>query len=389
VLRHSFVIRHLSFVITFTSVIEIPAPSFDLAMSLDSGQVFHWQKTGKGFAGTIGDFAVYIEQNGNVLKVRDGGAPARSPRRPLPEIVARYFALDHPLAEICASFPGDAVMNTSRKFCRGLRIIRQPKWECLATFICSSMKQVAHIRQISLALRRRFGDQRRVGDQVVYTFPRAQRIARASEDDLRKCALGYRARNLLMTARLVSSGKANLEAWSALPDADLREKLCALPGVGAKIANCVMLFAYERLRAFPIDVWIERTLKQQYFPRKKKVTTLQLREFSETYFGEHGGYAQQYLFHHARTAYGSRQQREIPRLRIAPLGMTREEIREWLHGSPGTGRDSSTPKAPARPVTAGLSKFGARNEKRRDARMASWSQEQPETLEPKGFRGSE
>jgi N-glycosylase/DNA lyase len=63
-----------------------------------------------------------------------------------------------------------------------------------------------------------------------------------------------------------------------------------------------MLFAYERLRAFPIDVWIERVLKQQYFPRKKKVTKPRLREFSETYFGEHGGYAQQYLFHHARTA---------------------------------------------------------------------------------------
>ena len=63
-----------------------------------------------------------------------------------------------------------------------------------------------------------------------------------------------------------------------------------------------MLFAFERLRAFPIDVWIERVLKQQYFPRKKKVTKLQLREFSEEYFGEHGGYAQQYLFHHARTA---------------------------------------------------------------------------------------
>ena len=163
-------------------------------------------------------------------------------------------------------------MNEARDFCRGLRIIRQPKWECLATFICSSMKQVAHIRQISLALRRRFGERRKIGNRFVYTFPLARRIARASENDLRECALGYRARNLLMTARLVSSGKADLEAWSVLPDADLREKLCALPGVGAKVANCVMLFAFERLRAFPIDVWIERVLKQQYFPRKKKVT---------------------------------------------------------------------------------------------------------------------
>jgi N-glycosylase/DNA lyase len=67
-----------------------------------------------------------------------------------------------------------------------------------------------------------------------------------------------------------------------------------------------MLFAYERLRAFPIDVWIERVLKQQYFPRKKKITELRLREFSETYFGEHGGYAQQYLFHHARVKRSQR-----------------------------------------------------------------------------------
>jgi N-glycosylase/DNA lyase len=289
---------------------EIAAPDFDLAMTLDSGQVFHWGKIGNGFAGTIGERAIYLEQCEHVLKVRCGATPVRAglavparETRALLGIIANYFALDHPLADICASFPDDPVMNAARQFCRGLRIIRQPKWECLATFICSSMKQVAHIRQISLALRRSFGDRRKVGDHVVYTFPPAQRIARATETDLRECALGYRARNLLMTARLVSSGKAGLEAWSAMPDADLREKLCALPGVGMKVANCVMLFAYERLRAFPIDVWIERVLKQQYFPRKKKITELRLREFSETYFGEHGGYAQQYLFHHARMAW--------------------------------------------------------------------------------------
>ncbi len=284
---------------------EISAPDFDLEKTLDSGQVFHWEKIGKAFVGTIGEWAVCTEQRGEVLCARVASPSRRSLGRDAQDADAtifNYFALDHPLADICASFPDDPVMNAARQFCRGLRIIRQPKWECLATFICSSMKQVAHIRQISLALRRRFGDRRKVGDHVAHTFPLAQRIASASEKDLRECALGYRAKNLLATARLVSSGKANLEAWSALPDADLKEKLCALPGVGAKVANCVMLFAYERLRAFPIDVWIERVLKQQYFPRKKRITELRLREFSETYFGEHGGYAQQYLFHHARIA---------------------------------------------------------------------------------------
>src|SRR5437773_3636773 len=282
-------------------LVEISAPEFDLAMTLNSGQVFHWQKVGDGFVGAIGERSMYVEQSGNVLRVRDGEppSPTRGPR-PLPGIVARYFALDHPLAEICDSFPNDPVMNAARKFCHGLRIIRQPKWECLATFICSSMKQVAHIRQISAALRNRFGDKREIRGRVLRTFPSAQRIARGSEQRLRACALGYRAKHLLATARLVSSGKADLEAWSALPDAELRKHLCALPGVGAKIANCVMLFGYERLRAFPIDVWIARVLRERYFPRQKKIAAQRLREFSETYFGEHGGYAQQYLFHHAR-----------------------------------------------------------------------------------------
>jgi N-glycosylase/DNA lyase len=282
-------------------LVEIPAPDFDLAMTLDSGQVFHWEECGKGFAGAIADMAVYVEQRGNVLKVRGGETPTRSPRRrPLSTMVANYFALDHPLAEICAAFPDDQIMEAARNFCRGLRIIRQPKWECLATFICSSMKQVAHIRQISQALRNRFGDARKTEKCVIYTFPQPWRLAQTSEKELRQCALGYRAKNLLATARQVSSGAGDLEAWSSLSDAVLRTKLCDLPGVGAKVANCVMLFAYERLRAFPIDVWIERVLRQQYFPQNKKIAAEQLRTFSENYFGEHGGYAQQYLFHHAR-----------------------------------------------------------------------------------------
>jgi N-glycosylase/DNA lyase len=283
-------------------LVEIPAPDFDLAMTLHSGQVFHWEKAGNGFIGAIGDYAVYVEQDDEVLKVRFGRTPKPTREtRALPSLIAHYFALDHPLTEICASFPDDPVMNAARDSCRGLRIVRQPKWECLATFICSSMKQVTHIRQISLALRKRFGDRCQLAGRALHTFPSAQRIALGSKNELRECKLGYRAENLLATARLIGSGECNLEAWSALPDGDLRKNLCQLPGVGPKIANCVMLFAYERLRAFPIDVWIERVLRQRYFPRRQKMTARRLREFSETYFGEHGGYAQQYLFHHART----------------------------------------------------------------------------------------
>jgi N-glycosylase/DNA lyase len=315
--------------ISCVQLAKITAPDFDLAMTLGSGQVFHWEKLGDGFVGVIGDRPVYVEQRGDSLLVSDD----------CEDLVRGYFALDHPLAEICASFPDDSVMSAAKEFCRGLRIIRQPKWECLATFICSSMKQVAHIRQISRNLRERFGQPRNIGlprsiknadggsgapramliesasptfinieqgtarstnTRIVFTFPPADRIAQSSEKELRKCALGYRAKNLLATARLVSSGDCDLEKLAMRTDVDLRARLCELPGVGAKVANCVMLFAYERLRAFPIDVWIERVLRESYFPRARRLNAARLRAFTEGYFGDHGGYAQQYLFHHAR-----------------------------------------------------------------------------------------
>ena len=271
-------------------VTAIPAPDFDLEKTLNSGQVFHWEKVDDGFVGTIGNRALYVKRRGEKLLVSRGCA----------ELAHYYFALDHPLPEICASFPNDPVMQSARKFCRGLRLIRQPKWECLATFICSSMKQVAHIRQISGKVRGRLGQAHKIAGCVVYSFPPAERIAQTSEKDLRQCAMGYRAKNLLKTARLVASGDFDLEEINMLSDIDLQARLCELPGVGAKIANCVMLFAYERLRAFPIDVWIERVLRECYFASKRKVTPKRLRQFTDSYFGEHGGYAQQYLFHHAR-----------------------------------------------------------------------------------------
>jgi N-glycosylase/DNA lyase len=269
---------------------RIAAPDFDLEKTLNSGQVFHWEKTDRGFVGAIGEQPVRLQQRGQTLIVRHGTS----------ELIRNYFALDHPLAEICASFPDDEAMRRAREFCHGLRIIRQPKWECLATFICSSMKQVAHIRQISRKLRERFGTRQTIDHLLVHTFPSAERIARSSEGELRKCGVGYRAINLFATARAAANGEVDLTRMSGLSDVDLHAALCELPGVGAKVANCVMLFAYERLRAFPIDVWIERVLREQYFANTRRVTAQRLRQFTQSYFGEHGGYAQQYLYHYGR-----------------------------------------------------------------------------------------
>ncbi len=269
---------------------RLPATDFDLDLTLTCGQVFHWQREDRCWLGMIGGTLVHAEQRGDELHVTPGAE----------EIAHRYFALDHPLSEIRASFPADPAMIAAADFCRGMRLVRQPEWECLATFITSSMKQVAHIAQMSRAIRERFGNPRPHGIPGHFAYPSPEIIAAASEADLRACSLGYRAKNLIAAARMIANGEVDLSAIRALDDEAARTELCRLPGVGVKVANCALLFGFERLRAFPIDVWIERVLRELYFKRKRNVTPARLRDFAATHFGPFGGYAQQYLFHHAR-----------------------------------------------------------------------------------------
>ena len=268
------------------------APEFDLAATLNCGQVFHWRAAGGGYAGAIGDRAVYVEQRGAELVVTPG----------CEELAYRYFALDHPLLDVYASFPDDPAMRTALDACRGLRIVRQPAWECLATFITSALKQVPHIAQISHTLRERFGRHvGRVEELDIYAYPDAARVAALEEADLRACGLGFRARSLLETARAVMAGADLLEGLHALPRAEALAALTRFRGVGTKVANCVLLFGYEHLDAFPIDVWIERVLRERYFPHEPDASPGRLQTFADEHFGRFGGYAQQYLFHHART----------------------------------------------------------------------------------------
>ena len=269
----------------------LSAPGYDLAASLTCGQVFHWRPLGSGWLGAVGDLPVYLEQapSGEIWVNREATA-----------IAADYLALDLPIDEIHASFPQDEPMQAALRFCPGLRILRQPAWECLATFITSALKQVAHIAQISHLLRERYGASVEWHGQRLYSYPTPERLAALQESDLRACGLGFRARNLLVAAQMIARGEVDLGHVASLPDEAGRAELCRLRGVGAKVANCALLFGFGRLRAFPIDVWIERALRDLYFPGRRKVTARKLRHFSETHFGPYGGYAQQYLFHHVR-----------------------------------------------------------------------------------------
>ena len=187
------------------------------------------------------------------------------------------------------------------KGCRGLRLLRQDPWECLASFILSSTKQIVQIRQIIALLCERHGEPVGVpaGQAPAYAFPNAVRVASVSEAGLRECKMGFRASYLRDTARRVADGVCDLSRLRELPTDEAREELMELPGVGPKIADCVLLFAYGRQEAFPIDVWMMRALGELYFPRRR-VGLERLQRFAASHFGPHAGFAQQYIFHHAR-----------------------------------------------------------------------------------------
>jgi len=158
---------------------------------------------------------------------------------------------------------------------------------------------------MSLAIRKTFGEAVVFPGMELYAYPSPERLAEATEKQLRDCKLGFRAKTLLGSARMIAEGKVDLERIRTMDDPAALAELCKLTGVGEKVANCVLLFAYARLKAFPIDVWIERVLREIYFKGKRKVTVKRLKLFTQEYFGPYGGYAQQYLFHHARKTYRS------------------------------------------------------------------------------------
>lgn len=276
--------------------INLPVCDYDLAATLDSGQVFRWRQNGDFWDGVVGRHFVRLRQTGS-------GIHATTPA-PVENWswLHEFLQTEIDLAAVLKAFPADEPMNAAVASCRGLRLLRQDPWECLASFILSSTKQIVQIRQIVSLLCGRFGEAVTVpsGEKPVFTFPSAGKIASASESELRDCKMGFRAPGLLAAAQLIDGGKFDLEKLRALSYAEARHQLMTLRGVGGKIADCVLLFAYGFDSAFPVDVWIERALQELYFPRRR-ANQKRLQKFAATHFGPHAGYAQQYLFHYMRT----------------------------------------------------------------------------------------
>jgi N-glycosylase/DNA lyase len=273
----------------------LPARDYDLAGTLTSGQAFRWRERDGGWEGVIHDRWVRLRQRDDGIAAQTA-APQKDWRW-----LSDYLQANLDLDAVLRTFPDDDPMRASIAACRGLRLLRQDPWECLASFILSSTKQIVQIQQIVGLLCERFGTPVATlsGTEPAQSFPSAERLAAASEAELRACKMGFRAPNLLATARRIAGGEIDLDALPTCGIDEARERLIQLTGVGPKIANCVLLFACGFPQAFPVDVWVMKALRQLYFP-KRPPSPKRLRRFVATHFGPNAGYAQQYLFHYMR-----------------------------------------------------------------------------------------
>ena len=256
----------------------ISCPEFSLRTTLESGQFFRWRERDGAFEILLRDRVITARQDGDELRFEGADAPT----------VRRFFALDHDLSAIRAELARDPVLRGPLERFRGLRILRQDPWECVAAFITSAASNIPRISRNVRDMAARFG--------TPPAFPRPHEMG--TEPQLRALRLGFRARYLAEAARLARDGR--LDRLDGPLDS-VRDALMELPGIGGKVADCVALFAYGRLEAFPVDTWVRKTMRKLYFGGRK-VTDRRIRSFAARRFGPLAGYAQQYLFVAARSS---------------------------------------------------------------------------------------
>lgn len=282
---------------------------FRLDVTLCCGQVFLWERRDDWWLGVVGGRVLRVRQRGDVLEF--AGADE--------EFVRRYFGLYDDLDLIGREIGKDKFIKSAlHEFC-GLRIVRQEPWECLASFICATYKNVAAIQRMLTLLSSQFGECVAFEGEVFHAFPSVERLAAASLEELKDCGLGYRASYLQKTSQMVEADGFNVDEIRKMPYIEAKHVLLKFPGVGPKVADCVLLFSLGKLDAFPVDVRIKRALLKHYaaaFEPKfvDKLTQTggfsdsdyeRLNCFGRTYFGCFAGYAQEYLYHYERCFSGT------------------------------------------------------------------------------------
>jgi len=274
-------------------LLEMNEP-LDLDATLGCGQAFRWQKRSGWWEGVVGEHALRLRQDGRLLDVR--GADVA--------FVRHYLALDLDLEAILSSIDRDAVIHAAIEASYGLRILRQPLFECLVSYLCATNTNIPAVQRRVQEIAVRFG-RRIICDDLpapseAYAFPSPGMLRTATSEAFRTCRLGYRA-EYAEAAVMACDEPCWEDCVRGLSYEEARRTLMALSGIGPKAADCIALFGLGHLEAFPVDLWIRRIVGRHYLhgSGQKAMTPAEyeeIRQFGRSRFGPYAGYAQEYLY---------------------------------------------------------------------------------------------
>ena len=284
-----------------------------LAETLDGGQSFRWNRLTDGVW-----FGIWGECVAKISQADDGSLRWSAPTAIADRVehgLTRYLGIDAGLADQIDQLPWRSDLHLAKCLDTfpALRILRQPFDETLLCFLCSATKQIVQIKQMVTLLAARHGREITPG---VNRLPTWAELAHVSELDLRGCLLGFRARYIHQTACFLAANPDWLVATEALAYSEAKARLCSLPGVGEKVADCVLLFGAGQIEAFPVDVWILKTMERRYGLTGWKPA--QIAQFGRAHFGPLAGLAQQYLFAYERQTAKTARTQTTPNHQEAP-----------------------------------------------------------------------
>lgn len=265
---------------------------FNLTHIFECGQCFRWIKQPDGgYTGIVRGKWAHVTQEGETIYIENATA------QDFIEVWFEYFDLGTDYSEIKTLLEKDEIMKEAIKTGEGIRILRQDFWEILISFIISANNMIPRIMKTVDALAVMKGKCIEPA-RAFYSFPETAVLAQASLDEINQCRAGFRCKYIHRTSQLMNSNAITKEQLLNMDTAAARKELMKLPGVGPKVADCILFFSGTKFDVFPTDVWVKRVMEELYLKREAGLKEIQ--EFAKERFGNLTGYAQQYLFYHAR-----------------------------------------------------------------------------------------
>ncbi|WP_440771724.1 DNA-3-methyladenine glycosylase family protein [Natronorubrum sp. DTA28] len=289
---------------TGTIPVDSLSGGLDLYRTLESGQSYCWRRSdGEMYGGAKpGDSWYSTVVEGDVIRIRqDDGVLEWESTTDAEATVRRLVRLDDDLEAIVAAASDDPLLREAYDAHRGMRLVEDPPFGCLISFICSAQMRVSRIHTMVSTLAREYGDAIEFDGETYHTFPTPDQLAAATEAELRELGLGYRAPYVVRTAEMVANGEADPAEARGLEYEAARDSLTRFVGVGDKVADCVLLFSLGFDEAVPLDTWIKSAIEEYYPDCDRGSYADTSRAIRERLGGEYAGYAQTYIFHHLRT----------------------------------------------------------------------------------------